>query len=296
VLESIARMTAPFTPFMAEDIYQNLVRSVDPNAPESVHLCSFPVADDSLIDPEMESQMAQLLQVIQLGRACRNLAGLKVRQPLSRQLVMGADLGPAYRELAEDELNVKEIIFTQDPDAFTGYLLKPQLRTLGPRFGKRLGQVSKLLAEADGSAAVAGFRRGEALVLDLDGEQVALSQDDVLVETTQKEGLVAQESYGVTVGLFTSLTPELIDEGYAREVISKLQTMRKDAGLDVVDRIQVAYEAGEALSQALSTHARLISDVVLATSFEAGSAPDGAYSQTWDINGQEATLHIKKQK
>ena len=296
VLESIARMTAPFTPFMAEDIYQNLVRSVDPNAPESVHLCSFPVADESLIDPEMETQMAQLLQVIQLGRACRNLAGLKVRQPLSRQLVMGADLGPAYRELAEDELNVKEIIFTQDPDAFTGYLLKPQLRTLGPRFGKRLGQVSKLLAEADGSAAVAGFRRGEALVLDLDGEQVALSQDDVLVETTQKEGLVAQESYGVTVGLFTSLTPELIDEGYAREVISKLQTMRKDAGLDVVDRIQVAYEAGEALSQALSTHARLISDVVLATSFEAGSAPDGAYSQTWDINGQEATLHIKKQK
>ncbi|NLX82898.1 MAG: isoleucine--tRNA ligase [Clostridiales bacterium] len=294
VLETITRLTAPFTPFMAESIYQNLVRSVDQDAPESVHLCTFPVADESLIDEEMERQMAQLLQVIQLGRAARNLASLKVRQPLSSLLVMGAELGAAYQDLAADELNVKEIVFTQDADAFTGYLLKPQLRTLGPRFGKKLGQISQLLAKADGTAAVAAFRRGETLKLQLDGEVVELAESDVLIETAQKEGLVAQESYGVTVGLDTHLTPELLEEGYAREVISKLQTMRKDAGFDVVDRINVWYQADEELSRALNIHADFISEVVLAESFAAEDAPGEAFSQTWDINGREARLSITK--
>ncbi|NLW21110.1 MAG: isoleucine--tRNA ligase [Clostridiales bacterium] len=294
VLEAITRMSAPFTPFLSESIYQNLVRSVDSQAPESVHLCAFPQADESFIDPDMERQMAQLLQVVQLGRACRNQANLKIRQPLSCQLVMGADLGEEYQALAQDELNVKEIIFTQDPDAFTGYRLKPQLRTLGPRFGKRLGAVSKLLAQADGAKAVAAFRRGEALQLQLDGETIELGEDDVLVETTEKEGLVAQEARGVTVGLLTGLTPELIDEGYAREVISKLQTMRRDAGFDVTDRIQVRYTADEELARALAVHQMMVAQVVLATSFEPGPALPGAYSQEWDINGKPATLSILK--
>ncbi|MDI9521420.1 MAG: isoleucine--tRNA ligase [Bacillota bacterium] len=294
VLETVTRMTAPFTPFLAEAIYQNLVRTVDHDAPESVHLTSFPVAQDSFIDTEMEQQMNQLLQVVQLGRACRNLANLKVRQPLSRQMVMGADLGTEYQELAKDELNVKEIVFTKDADAFTGYRLKPQLRTLGPRFGKKLSQLSQLLAKADGAEAVKGFREGRPLILELDGEQVELAESDVLVETTEKEGLVAQEARGITVGLFTELTPDLIDEGFAREVISKLQTMRKDAGFDVVDRIKVWYQANDVLASALNKHRELISSVVLATAFEAGEAPEAAYTQTWDINGHEAVLSVQK--
>ena len=295
VLEAVTRLTAPFTPFLAESIYQNLVRSVDKNAPESVHLCAFPVEDERLIDPEMERQMAQLLQVVQLGRACRNLANLKIRQPLSTQLVMGADLGEEYQALAQDELNVKQIVFTQDADAFTGYRLKPQLRTLGPRFGKRLGAVSQLLSQADGAAAVAAFRRGEPLTLDLDGETIELSESDVLVETTEKQGLVAQENRGITVGLLTGLTPELLEEGYAREVISKLQTMRKDAGFEVTDRVKVYYEAGEELARALENHRDFISQVVLATSFTQGGAPEGAFVQEWDINGQPAKLGIIKE-
>ena len=294
VLEAITRMSAPFTPFLSESIYQNLVRSADFDAPESVHLCSFPEADESFIDPNMEEQMEQLLQVIQLGRACRNLANLKVRQPLSCQLVKGAELDREFQELARDELNVKEIIFTQDADAFTGYRLKPQLRTLGPRFGKNLGKISQLLAQTDGAAAVAGFRRGENLVLTLDGEQVELSEQDVLVETTEKEGLVAQENRGITVGLVTDLSPELVDEGYARELISKLQTMRKDAGFEVTDRILVRYLVPEKLASAIRQHNELIQSVVLANALEEGKALDGAYTQEWDINGLKATLSVSK--
>jgi len=294
VLEAIARLTAPFTPFMAESIYQNMVRSVDADAPESVHLCSFPEADEAFINPEIEQQMGQLMQVVQLGRACRNLANIKVRQPLSRLIVMGADLDKDYRELVKDELNVKEIVFTDNADAFTGYRLKPQLRTLGPRFGKNLGKVSQLLGAADGHRAMEAFRRGEPLRMELDGQEILLAQEDVLVETVQKPGLVAQESYGVTVGILTELTRELIDEGYAREVISKLQTMRREAGLEVTDRINVYYTAQDALNQALEKHHELICSVVLAHSFSPGQGPEDAYTQSWDINGLPATLSLRK--
>ncbi len=238
--------------------------------------------------------MNQLLQVVSLGRACRNLANLKVRQPLSSQMVLGTELDAAYQDLARDELNVKEIIFTKDADAFTGYRLKPQLRTLGPRFGKKLGQISQLLSEVDGAMAVKGFREGRPLVLTLDGETIELNEGDVLVETTQKEGLVAQEGKGITVGLLTNLNTELLEEGFAREVVSKLQTMRKDAGFDVVDRVRVWYQADEALLPALKKHSGFISQVVLATAFEQGAAPENAYTKTWDINGHEATLSVQK--
>ncbi len=294
VLETISRLIAPFTPFMAEAMYQNMVRSVDKGAPESVHLCDFPVYDDTLVDPDMERQMKALLEVIQLGRACRNLAGLKVRQPAAKILVRGAAFDGVYGELARDELNVKEVVFTDDASAFTGYKLKPQLRTLGPRFGRKLGQVSRLLAETDGSAAVAAFERGENLVLSLEDGEAVLSREDVLVETAQKEGLVSQEERGVTVALDTVLTPELVSEGYAREVISKLQTMRKDAGFEVTDRVHVRYQADAEVARALKQWDEMVRAVVLALSVEEGEAPEGAFTQEWDINGKKATLSVIK--
>ena len=294
VLESLTRLIAPFTPFLAESMYQNLVRSVNKHAPKSVHLCRLPVADESRIDPEMERQMDALLKVVQLGRAARNLANLKVRQPSAALYVMGAAFDAPYAELAKDELNVKRIEFTEDASAFTGYLLKPQLRTLGPRYGKLLGKVSAALKEADGAAAVRNFAQGRALTLVVDGQEVVLDQDDVLVETMQKPGLATQEDRGVTVALDTVLTPELIDEGFARELISKLQTMRKDAGLEVTDRIEVTYQAGEALCRAAQKGSGLICEYVLADQLTQADAPEGAFTQTWDINGEEATLSVRK--
>ncbi len=294
VLENLCRLTAPFTPFMAEAMYQNLVRSVDKEAPESVHLCDFPVCDDAFVDLEMERQMKALLEVIQLGRACRNLASMKVRQPASKILVRGAAFDDVYGELARDELNVKELVFTEDAAAFTGYKLKPQLRTLGPRFGKKLGEVSRLLSEQDGAAAVSAFERGESLKLYLEGEEVVLNRDDVLVETMQKPGLVSQEERGVTVALDTVLTPELISEGFAREVISKLQTMRKDAGFEVTDRVHVSFTADNEVAKALRQHEAMVKDVVLAVSLTEGQPLEDAYTQNWDINGKEATLSVSR--
>ncbi|HSK68352.1 MAG TPA: DUF5915 domain-containing protein, partial [Candidatus Limnocylindria bacterium] len=294
VLETLARLLAPFTPFLSEAIYQNVVRSVDPEAPESVHLCDYPAADPAFIKPEVERQMDALVQVVQLGRACRNLAGIKVRQPLARMVVKGASFGQEYLDLARDELNVKEVAFTDDASAFTDYRLKPQLKTLGPRFGKNLGKVSALLAQADGVKAVAGFERGEDLELMLDGEPVRLTRDDVLIETKQRENMVSQESRDVMVGLVTALTPELVREGYARETISKLQTMRKDAGFQVTDRIHARVDGAEELAEALAAYRDLITDVVLADTLNGAAAPDSAFAQDWDINGKPARLAVWK--
>ncbi len=294
VLHTITLLIAPFTPFLAEEIYQNMVRSVDKDAPESVHLCDFPVCDESAIDPKMEEQMEKLIDVVQLGRACRNLANAKVRQPLSLLLVRGAAFDKPYAELAMDELNVKEVVFTDDASRFNGYKLKPQLKVLGPRYGKMLGKISQALAAYDGTAAVAGFDRGEPLTLSVDGQDVVLNKDDVLIETVQKEGLVAQEEKGVTVAVNTVLTPELVMEGYAREVISKLQTMRKDAGFDVVDRIAVTCQADAEVKEALSRHMEMVKSVVLAESFLFEAAPEGAFQQAWDINGRSAALSVRK--
>lgn len=294
VLRTLALLTAPFTPFMAEAIYQNVVVTVDKDAPESVHLCDFPVADERFVDESMERQMQALLSVIQLGRACRNLANLKVRQPLSRLLVRGAAFDAPYADLAKDELNVKEVLFTDDASRFNGYRLKPQLRVLGPRYGKLLGKISAQLAEADGIASVDRFNRGEQVVLTVEGQEVVLSKDDVLIETVQKEGLIAQEEKGVTVAVETTLTEELINEGYAREVISKLQTMRKDAGFDVTDRVSVTCLCGDELKAALEPWLSTIKDVVLAESFAFAAAPGDAVKQTWELNGLEAELSVKR--
>lgn len=294
VLETLCRLIAPYVPFMAESMYQNLVRSVNPDAPESVHLCDFPVADPARIDKEMERQMEGLIEVVQLGRACRNLANMKVRQPAQALYVGGVEFGESYAELCREELNVKRVEFTKNARSFITYKLKPQMRTLGPKYGKLLGKISQKLLTLDGNDAVDAFGRGETLNFDIDGTPITLSKDDVLTESMQKSGFMAQSEGSVTVALDTNLTPALIQEGYAREVISKLQTMRKDAGFDVTDRITVTCQGDEELLAALKANQAMIEKGVLATAVSYEAAPEGAYAQEWDINGKKATLSVQR--
>ena len=294
VLVTLSKVIAPFVPFMAEEMYQNLVRSVDPTAPESVHLCDFPTADESLIDESLNTQMSALLSVVGLGRACRAAANLKVRQPLSTLYVKGTSFDEAFSALAEDELNVKKVVFTDDARAFTTYNLKPQMRTLGPKYGKLLGRIGQHLKELDGNEVVDAFSRGETVTFTLDGTEVVLAKDDVLTEATQKPGFSAQMEGEVTVVLDCNLTPELIAEGYQREMVSKLQNMRKDAGFEVSDRIDVTYEAGDELAAAIEAGRDFIMQSVLATSFARAAVPEGAVSQEWDLNGKKAVLSVRK--
>ena len=294
VLVTLSKVIAPFVPFMAEEMYQNLVRSVYPTAPESVHLCDFPTADESLIDESLNTQMSALLSVVGLGRACRAAANLKVRQPLSTLYVKGTSFDEAFSALAEDELNVKKVVFTDDARAFTTYNLKPQMRTLGPKYGKLLGRIGQHLKELDGNEVVDAFSRGETVTFTLDGTEVVLAKDDVLTEATQKPGFSAQMEGEVTVVLDCNLTPELIAEGYQREMVSKLQNMRKDAGFEVSDRIEVTYEAGDELAAAIEAGRDFIMQSVLATTFARGAAPEGAVSQEWDLNSKKAILSVRK--
>ena len=294
VLVTLAKLCAPFIPFLSEEIYQNLVVNNIPGAPESVHLCDFPVADETAVDAEMEAQMDALVETVQLGRACRASANLKVRQPVRRLYVKGAAFGEEYAALCRDELNVKEVIFTEDSRAFTTYRLKPQMRTLGPKYGKLLGRIGQQLAEMDGNDVVDAFARGETVSFRIDDTEVILAKDDVLTEPMQKPGFAAAEERGVTAVLDTNLDAELIAEGYAREVISKVQTMRKDAGFEVTDRIHLSWEAEDEVSAALTQYGDMITRATLAESLKQGAAPAGAETKEWDINGKKAVLAILK--
>ena len=294
VLVTLSKLCAPFIPFLAEEIYQNLVVNNVPGAPESVHLCDFPVADKTAVNTDIEEQMDALVEAIQLGRACRNTANLKVRQPVQKLYVKGAKFEKAYQELCEDELNVKEVIFTDDARAFTTYQLKPQMRTLGPKYGKLLGKIGQHLAGMDGNDVVDAFGRGEEVSFMIDDTEVKLNKDDVLTTPMNKPGFIAAEDRGVTVVLDTNLNDELIREGYAREVISKVQTMRKDAGFEVTDRISLYYEGDDELAAALEAYGEMIGRTTLATSMARGTAPEGGVSQQWDINGKKAELGIAK--
>ncbi len=294
VLTTLTKVVAPFVPFMSEDIYQNLVRSVQPDAPESVHLCRFPTADETLIDESLNAQMDALLRVVSLGRACRNAASLKVRQPLSALYIKGVSLSGEFVELAADELNVKQVVFTEDARAFTTYTLKPQMRTLGPKYGKLLGKIGAWLKEADGNDVVDAFARGETVNANIDGTEVVLEKDDVLTEAIHKPGFASQVEGELTVVLDCNLTPALVAEGYQREVVSKLQTMRKEAEFDVTDRIAVIYQADAELAKAIEAGKDFIAQSVLATSFAQGAPESGATTQAWDINDQKAVLSIRK--
>ena len=293
VLKTLSGLCAPYIPFMAESMYRNLVANNDPDAPISVHLTDFPTADPSLVDHKLEAQMEEVIAAVQLGRACRNAANIKVRQPIATMYIKGAALDEAVSELIADELNVKVVRFVTDARDFTTYELKPQMRTLGPRYGKLLGRIGAHLKTMDGNAVVDAFERGETVSFELDGTLVELGKDDVLTRPMQKEGFVAQMDGDMTVVLDANLTPELIEEGYVRELISKIQTMRKDADFDVTDRIAVTIEANDKLSAIAEKGAEDIMRGVLALSVTAGAPEEGAVSQEWNINGEKAVIGVK---
>ena len=292
-LVTVAKTAAPMIPFMTEDIYQNLVRNLDPSAPESIHLCDFPVANEQHIDKELEDNMEAVLKIVVIGRACRNTANIKTKQPIGKMYVK-ADfaLSEYFVEIIEDELNVKSVEFTEDVSAFTSYTFKPQLRTVGPKYGKYLKQIQQTLASLDGNQAMAKLKAEGALKLDNISDEVVLCEEDLLISMAQKEGYVSDSEGGVTVVLDTNLTPELIEEGMVREIISKLQTMRKEADFEVTDRIHVTYSGSDKVGEIFEKYGENIKTVVLADTVTEGMT-DG-YQKEWKINGETVLLGVQK--
>ena len=292
-LVTICKAAAPMIPFMTEDIYQNLVRSNDASAPESIHLCDFPVVNKDHIDKKLEEDMEDVLDAVVMGRACRNEAAIKNRQPISRMYIK-ADftLSEFYQEIIEDELNVKEVVFTDDVRDFTSYTFKPQLRTVGPKYGKQLGGIQKHLAALDGNAAMDELKADGALKFDVDGVPVELTKDDLLIDMAQKEGYVSQEDNKMTVVLDTNLTPELVEEGFVYEIISKIQTMRKESGFEVTDHIRVSINGNDRLSEIARKNKDAISGKVLADELTSGA--EYAVSKEWNINGENAVIAVER--
>ena len=292
-LVTICKAAAPMIPFMTEEIYQNLVRSVDQDAPESIHLCDFPAVEEAFIDRKLEESMEEVLDAVVMGRACRNEANIKNRQPVSKMYVK-ADftLSDFYKDIIADELNVKEVIFTDDVRDFTSYTFKPQLRTVGPKYGRLLGGIQKTLAALSGNEAMDALNRDGRLSFDIDGAAVELSKEDLLIEVSQKEGYVSQEDNRMTVVLDTNLTDELVEEGFVYEIISKIQTMRKDAGFEVMDHIRVSLSGNDRLSAIAERNRDAICTKVLADGFakEAGYA----VSRQWNVNGENVVISIEK--
>ncbi|MBR4341829.1 MAG: isoleucine--tRNA ligase [Lachnospiraceae bacterium] len=292
-LVTVSKAAAPMIPFMTEDIYRNLVCSVDASAPESIHLCDYPVCNESMIDKQLEKDMELVLEAVIIGRALRNEANTKQRQPLAKMYVKSrTSLSDFYQDIIKDELNVKAIEFTDDVSNFTNYTFKPQLKTLGRRFGSRLNALKEVLAGLDGPKAYAELNEKGCLTLEVTGEQEVLEKDDLLIESAKREGFVTGEDNGITVVLDTNLTPELIEEGFVREVISKIQTMRKEAGFEVMDRINVYLTGNEKLKGICGKNADAIKKVVLADEIVFDST-DG-FAKEWDLNGENVTLAVKK--
>ena len=292
-LVTICKAAAPMIPFMTEDIYQNLVRSNDANAPESIHLCDFPVVNKDHIDKKLEEDMEDVLDAVVMGRACRNEAAIKNRQPISRMYIKSDfTLSEFYQEIIEDELNVKEVVFTDDVRDFTSYTFKPQLRTVGPKYGKQLGGIQKHLAALDGNAAMDELNADGALKFDVDGVAVELTKDDLLIDIAQKEGYVSQEDNRMTVVLDTNLTPELVEEGFVYEIISKIQTMRKESGFEVTDHIRVSINGNDKLSEIAQKNKEAISSKVLADELTSGM--EYGVSKEWNINGENAVIAVER--
>ncbi len=292
VLYSMTLISAPFIPFMAEEMYQNIVRTVDKNAPESVHLCDWPKADTSFIDADLEANMAAVLDIVVLGRSARNSANIKNRQPIGAMYVQGSKLPDMYVSIIADELNVKKVEFVDDASSFITYRVKPQLKTLGPRYGKILPKINQYLAgEGIGNAVVAAHNAGENYKFELEGTQVLLSREDVLVSTEQSAGFVAVSEHDLSVVLDTNLTPELIDEGFVREIVSKIQTMRKEAAFEVTDHIALYHDGSDRISDVFAKYGHEIAADTLADSVAKGVA---GFSRKWDINGEAVTLGVEK--
>ena len=291
-LVTICKAAAPMIPFMTEDIYQNLVRSIDKNAPESIHLCDFPAADTAMIDKELEARMEEVLDVVVMGRACRNTSGIKNRQPIGRMYVKAdMNLPEFFVEIIEDELNVKRVEFTDDVSAFTTYTFKPQLKTVGPKYGKLLGKIRQTLSALDGNVAMTTLKNEGKLTFDYDGETVELTEDDLLIDMTKKDGYVSENDNNLTVVLDTNLTPELIEEGFVREIISKIQTMRKEAGFEVMDKIVVYASGNDKIQTILCDNKEAIMAEVMANDIVEGQ--DG-FTKEWNINGEQVTLGVKR--
>ncbi|MCD8332947.1 MAG: DUF5915 domain-containing protein, partial [Clostridiales bacterium] len=292
-LVTIAKLAAPMIPFMTEDIYRNLVGSIDADAPESVHLCDYPVCDESMIDPELEEKMDQVLKIVVLGRAARNSSNIKNRQPVAEMLVQSPVTLPEYfTEIIEDELNVKKVTFKEDVSEYTSYEFKPQLRTVGPKYGKYLGQIKAALAAINGHEAYANLKKNGSIALTEISEDIILTEDDLLISVAQTEGFSIETGNGITVVLDTHLTPELIEEGLVREIISKVQTMRKEAGFEVMDHITLTWQAEQAVGDVFAAHETEISRDVLATQI-AEAEPSG-YCKEWNINGHKVLLGVER--
>ncbi len=293
-LVTVSKAAAPMIPFMTEDIYRNLVCSIDKSAPESVHLCDFPTVDKKLIDKQLENDMDEVLKVVVMGRACRNTANIKNRQPIAQMFIKApTTLSDFYVQIVKEELNVKQVLFTDDVRDFTSYSFKPQLKTVGPKYGKQLGGIQKELASLDGNDAMDTLKAEGSLKFDINGTEVVLTEEDLLIEMTQKEGYVSEADNTVTVVLDANLTEELIEEGNVAEVISKIQTMRKDAGFEVMDHIRITFSKNEKLEKVIMEHQNAIAEKVLADeiTFEGTLA----VSKEWNINGETVVISIEKQ-
>jgi isoleucyl-tRNA synthetase len=292
-LVTIAKAAAPMVPFMTEDIYRNLVCSIDADAPESIHLCDFPKVEESMIDTALEQGMDEVLKIVVMGRAARNAANIKNRQPIGDMYVKAPkELSGFYIDIIEDELNVKKVTFTEDVSAFTTYSFKPQLRTVGPKYGKQLGGIQKTLAALDGSKAMEELKANGMLKFDIDGTEVTLSEEDLLISMEKKEGFVTEADNTVTVVLDTNLTEALLEEGFVYEIISKIQTMRKDSKFEVTDHIKVAVTGNEKLGNIVMANKESIASKVLAD--EMTTEGSFANQKDWSVNGEKVTISLEK--
>jgi isoleucyl-tRNA synthetase len=292
-LVTVSKVAAPLIPFMSEQIYQNLVCSVDKSAPESIHLCDYPEANESFIDQQLEDNMDEVLKIVVMGRAARNTANIKNRQPIGQMFVKAPHtLSVFYQEIIEEELNVKKVVFTDDVRDFTSYSFKPQLKTVGPKYGKQLGNIKNALLEVNGNEAMDTLNNAGALTFTFNGEEVVLTKEDLLIDTAQTEGYISEGDNTITVVLDTNLTPELLTEGFVRELISKIQTMRKEAGFEVMDHIRVYSKGNETIGTILKAHEEEVKSEVLADSIQYETT--AGYEKEWNINGENVTLGVEK--
>ena len=292
-LVNVCKCAAPMIPFMTEEIYQNLVRTSFKDALESIHLCDYPVADAEFVDKKLEEDMEEVLEIVVLGRACRNASNIKNRQPIGQMYVKAEhSVGSFYQDIIEEELNVKKVAFTEDIRDFTSYTFKPQLKTVGPKYGKQLGGIKNYLSSLDGNKAMDDLNNNGSLKFEVSGEQVELTKDDLLIDMTQKEGFMSEEDRGITVVLDTNLTKELIDEGFASEVISKIQTMRKDSGFEVMDHIKVSINGSEKIVEVVKANSEAISAKTLTNEIVYGE--NVSNSKDWDLNGEAVTIGVER--